>query len=150
MDKEWLSINGLAAATGIPESTTRRYIRTYGRYLSSTRARGRFKRYAAASVPILEQISGWYKAGKERPEIERELQATQPITVEPVEEAAGEMEIARPISAQALMQYLADDKKEKEKLLADFRVQLDHLMELLEDLRRPWWKRLSGKKETSR
>lgn len=150
MDKEWLSINGLAAATGIPESTTRRYIRTYGRYLSSTRARGRFKRYAASSVSILEQISGWYKAGRERPEIERELQATQPITVEPVEEAAGEMAIARPISAQSLMQYLADDKKEKEKLLADFRIQLDHLMELLEDLRRPWWKRLSSKKESSR
>jgi len=85
MNREWLSINGLAAATGIPESTTRRYIRSFGRYLSPTKAKGKFRRYAASAVPILEQISDWYKSGREREEIETLLRETQPLTVEEVE-----------------------------------------------------------------
>lgn len=135
MGKEWLSINGLAAATGIPESTTRRYIRTYGRYLSSNRASGKFRRYAAASVPILEQISALYQAGKEREEIEALLQATQPITVEEVELSI----TTNPTpSLQAVLSRIADAL---ERL--DHQGELERRIEALEKTKAlTWWGKL--------
>lgn len=132
MGKEWFSINGLAAATGVSESSTRRYVRNYGRYLSSNKARGKFKRYAASSVEIIAQISGWYKAGKEREEIESLLQASQPITTE------AELSITtNPTpSLQGVLSRIADALERLEH-----QSELERRIEALEVKKSPWWRR---------
>ena len=140
MNRERLSINALAAATGIPESTTRRYIRTFGRYLSPTKAKGKFRRYAASAVPILEQISDWYKSGREREEIETLLRETQPLTVEEVELST----ITNPTpSLTAVLERIADALERLER-----QGELEHRIEKLEKVRGslPWLARLTGRK----
>jgi len=140
MNREWLSINALAAATGIPESTTRRYIRSFGRYLSPTKAKGKFRRYAASAVPILEQISDWYKSGREREEIETLLRDGQPITVEEVELSTTTNLTP---SLQVVLSRIADALERLEH-----QGELERRVETLERARGslPWWARLTRKK----
>ena len=138
--EEWQTISELAESLGIPETTARRYAKTFAGYLTS-RKFGRITKYdAREALEILERVSRLYGSGATMEEIAEQLGEDYTQTVE--------MESAPPARVNMLVPMLIAQQRGNREMQETLEKLTDTLSKLEERLaamdaekqHRPWWK----------
>lgn len=79
--KEWLSASEIAKESGVAESTTRRYLTNFEKYLKVI-SRGRGRKYHSDTVLIIKRCKDLFDSGYESNEVENVLQKEHGIVIE--------------------------------------------------------------------
>jgi DNA-binding transcriptional MerR regulator len=81
VEKQWISASEVAKQSGVPESTTRRYLSSFEKFFKY-QERNRGKRYHPDAVVIVTRIQSLYSAGAESEEVEKALLNEFPFTID--------------------------------------------------------------------
>jgi len=132
-----LSLLEVSRRVGIPETTARRWAHRFAPYLGGRK--GRAWNYPPEAVTVLQRIKERVGQGWESEEIERELQATFPATLEVELTTTTNQTPGLPV----ILARIADALERLER-----QGELERRVETLERARGslPWWARLTRKK----
>lgn len=137
MPGDLLTAAALAGELGIPESTTRYYLRRYAAWVPSA-GEGRGKRYRREALDVLRFVADQHKAGLSADLVESSLSNRFPINAQPQQltvttqqQSVATSEDARALLSDLVRQAVRDEVNEVMAELVDLRREVARLTALL-------------------